>query len=243
MPSGGTLTFATENFELAPEGTAPVVGMAPGQYVKLTVRDTGHGMSAEAMEHLFEPFFTTKPPGVGTGLGLSTVYGIVKQTGGHLAVESRHGSGAAFSIWFPRVLDVAVEVTPKPGGRRLGLETVLVVEDEPKVREVAVRALESGGYRVLAASGGEEALRLALGEAGPVHLVLTDVVMPGLGGREVARRVLELKPEARVLYVSGHTRDAIGKEGVRDDGIEFLPKPFTATTLLDRVRSLLDRPR
>jgi len=241
MPSGGTLTFATENFELAPGGKVPVVGMEPGQYVKLTVRDTGQGLSAEAMEHLFEPFFTTKPPGVGTGLGLSTVYGIVKQTGAHLAVESRHGSGAAFSIWFPRVLDVTVEEQPKPGGRRLGLETVLVVEDDDKVREVAVRALESGGYRVLAASGGEEALHLARGEDGPVHLVLADVVMPGLGGREVARRLVELKPDARVLYVSGYTHDAIGKEGVQDEGIEFLPKPFTASTLLDRVRALLDR--
>jgi CheY-like chemotaxis protein len=194
------------------------------------------------MEHLFEPFFTTKPPGVGTGLGLPTVYGIVKQTGAHLAVESRHGSGADFSIWFPRVPAEAVEEKPKPGGRRLGLETVLVVEDDPKVREVAVRGLESGGYRVLAASGGEEALHLARGEGGPVHLVLTDVVMPGLGGREVARRVLELKPEARVLYVSGYAHDAIGKQGVHDAGIEFLPKPFTASSLLDRVRTLLDRP-
>jgi CheY-like chemotaxis protein len=217
--------------------------MAPGQYVKLTVRDTGHGISAAAMEHLFEPFFTTKPPGVGTGLGLSTVYGIVKQTGAHLAAESRQGSGAAFSIWFPRVPNVAIEEKPKPGGRRLGLETVLVVEDDRNVRQVAVRALESGGYRVLAASGGEEALQLARGEAGPVHLVLTDVVMPGLGGREVARRVVEMKPEARVLYVSGYTNDAIGKDGVQDEGIEFLPKPFTASTLLDRVRTLLDRPR
>jgi len=243
MPSGGTLTFATENFELAPGGKAPAAGMAPGQYVKLTVSDTGHGMSAAAMEHLFEPFFTTKPPGVGTGLGLSTVYGIVRQTGGHLVVESRPGSGATFSIWFPRVLDVAVDETPRPGVRRLGLETVLVVEDDEKVREVAVRALESGGYRVLSASGGEEALQLARGEAGPVHLLLTDVVMPGLGGREVARRVLGLKPEARVLYVSGYTHDAIGKEGVQDEGSEFLPKPFTASTLLDRVRTLLDRPR
>jgi PAS domain S-box-containing protein len=243
MPSGGTLTFAAENFELAPGRVAPVVGMAPGQYVRLTVRDTGQGMSAEAMEHLFEPFFTTKPPGMGTGLGLPTVYGIVKQTGAYLAVESRQGHGASFSIWFPRMTESAVEETPRPAGRRLGLETVLVVEDDPKVRRVAVRALESGGYRVLAASGGEEAFRLAHGEGGPVHLVLADVVMPGLGGREVARRVLELKPEARVLYVSGYTRDAIGKEGVMDEGIEFLPKPFTASTLLGRVRALLDQPR
>jgi len=243
MPSGGTLTFATDNCELAPGGKVPVVGMAPGQYVKLTVRDTGHGLSAEAMEHLFEPFFTTKPPGVGTGLGLPTVYGIVKQTGAHLAVESRQGSGAAFSIWFPRVPDVAVEEKPKPGGRRLGLETILVVEDDRNVRQVAVRALEAGGYRVLAASGGEEALHLARAEGGPVHLVLTDVFMPGLGGPEVARRVVELKPEARVLYVSGSTHDAIGREGVLDEGIEFLPKPFTASTLLDRVRTMLDQPR
>jgi len=243
MPSGGTLTFATQNFELAPGGKVPVVGMDPGQYVHLTVRDTGQGMSAAAMEHLFEPFFTTKPPGVGTGLGLSTVYGIVKQTGGHLAVESRHGSGATFSIWFPRALDGAVEGPPKPSARRLGLETILLVEDDPKVREVEVRALKSGGYRVLAASGGEEALHLARSEVGSVHLLLTGVVMPGLGGREVARRVLELKPETRVLYVSGSTHATAGKRGMQDEEFEFLAKPFTASTLLDRVRMVLDRPR
>ena len=241
MPSGGILTLATENFELAPGGREPVAGMAAGQYVKLTVRDTGEGMSAETLDHLFEPFFTTKPPGVGTGLGLATVYGILKQTGAHLAVESQKGRGTSFTIYFPRTQDEALAEGPKRGHRRLGLETVLVVEDDPTVRAVTVRALESSGYRVLTASGGDEALLLARSERGPIHLVLTDVVMPGLGGQEVARRVLELKAEARVLFVSGYTHDAIGKKGALDEGIEFLPKPFTASTLLDRVRAVLDR--
>ena len=241
MPSGGTLTLATENFELAPGAKAPAADMGPGQYVKLTVRDTGQGMSAEAMEHLFEPFFTTKAPGVGTGLGLATVYGILKQTGAHLAVESQRGRGTAFSIYFPRTKDGAVAETPTPATRRLGLETVLVVEDDPMVRDVTVRALKSGGYRVLTASGADEALHLARSEHGPLHLVVTDVVMPGLGGPEVARRVRELKPKARVLFVSGHSHDVIGEEGALDGGAEFLPKPFTASTLLDRVRTLLDR--
>jgi signal transduction histidine kinase/CheY-like chemotaxis protein len=243
MPAGGTLTLSTENLEVGAEGPRPIDSMPPGQYLRLSVRDTGQGMSPETMEHLFEPFFTTKPPGTGTGLGLSTVYGILKQAGAHVAVDSAPGRGSNFAIHFPRAADGEAGQENRAGRRSGGNETVLVVEDDGKVREVTVRALESAGYRVLAAGGGYEALQLVRGEPGPVHLVLTDVVMPGMGGREIARQVLEWRREASVLFMSGYTHDAIDREGVLDEGIEFLQKPFTASTLLDRVRILLDRSR
>ena len=243
MPAGGTLTLSTENLEVGAEGPRPIDSMPPGRYLRLTVRDTGQGMSPETMEHLFEPFFTTKPPGTGTGLGLSTVYGILKQAGAHVAVDSAPGRGSTFAIYFPRAKDGEAGQATRAGRRPGGNETVLVVEDDGKVREVTVRALESAGYRVLAAGGGYEALQLVRGEPGPVHLVLTDVVMPGIGGREIARQVLEWRREASVLFMSGYTHDAIDREGVLDEGIEFLQKPFTASTLLDRVRTLLDRSR
>jgi PAS domain S-box-containing protein len=243
MPAGGTLTVSTDNLEVGAEGPRPIDNMPPGQYLRLTVRDTGKGMSPETMEHLFEPFFTTKPPGTGTGLGLSTVYGILKQAGAHVAVDSAPGRGSTFAIHFPRAKDGEAGQATRAGRRPGGIETVLVVEDDRKVREVTVRALESAGYRVLAAGGGYEALQLVRGEPGPIHLVLTDVVMPGIGGREIARQVLEWRTEASVLFMSGYPHDAIDREGVLDEGIEFLQKPFTASTLLDRVRTLIDRSR
>ncbi len=243
MPAGGTLTLSTGNFTMGPGEVGPRDGMPPGDYVRLIVRDTGQGMSADTMEHLFEPFFTTKPPGTGTGLGLSTVYGILKQTGAHTVVESEPGRGSTFTIYFPRASGAEAGWAPGAPRHQAGLETVLVVEDDARVRQVAVRALEAAGYRVLAAGGGYEAFQLVQGERGPVHLVVTDVVMPGLGGREIARQIMEWRPEASVLFMSGYTHDAIDREGVLDEGIEFLQKPFTASSLLDRVRTLLDRSR
>jgi signal transduction histidine kinase len=189
MPHGGTLTLSTANVELGPGEELPDPEMHPGPYVRLTVTDTGTGMPPEVVEHVFEPFFTTKGPGVGTGLGLATVYGIVKQGGGHVAVRSTSGLGSTFDVWFPRGEGEATAAVAAPELLEGGSETILVVEDDPKVREVAVRALRAGGYRVLAASGAEEAEALARAEAGPLHALLTDVVMPGTGGREVARRV------------------------------------------------------
>ncbi|HET8732706.1 MAG TPA: PAS domain S-box protein, partial [Anaeromyxobacteraceae bacterium] len=240
MPGGGTLTLSTHNLDLRPGDAAPDAGMAPGPWVRLTVQDTGIGMSPEVLAHVFEPFFTTKPPGVGTGLGLATVYGIVKQSGAHLTVRSAPGAGTTFDVYFPRVADErrperAPEAAPSPGS-----ETVLLVEDDRNVREVAVRALRSGGYRVLAAEGADPAIELARVEPGRIHLVVTDVVMPGTGGRDMARRIAELRPGIRVLFVSGYTHDAISRQGVLDEGIEFLPKPFTAAELLGRVRAVLD---
>jgi PAS domain S-box-containing protein len=242
MPRGGTLTLSTGNLDLRPGVLPPVPDMGPGPWVRLTVADTGVGMTADVLAHVFEPFFTTKAPGVGTGLGLATVYGIVRQSGAYLTVRSTPGVGSTFDVFFPRAPEDtaatdAPEVIPPPG-----TETVLVVEDDPKVREVTVRALRSGGYRVLAAEGAEPAYEIVHRHRGVIHLVVTDVVMPGTGGREMARRIVELRPGVRVLYVSGYTHDAISQQGVLDEGIEFLPKPFTSAALLARVRALLDPP-
>ncbi len=240
MPQGGFVTLSTSNVEVTPGDAAPVPDMAPGAYVRLSVADSGVGMPPDVLAHVFEPFFTTKSPGVGTGLGLATVYGIVKQSEGHIAVRSRPGEGTTFDVYFPRADSPGGEARAQTASRPDGFETVLVVEDDPKVREVTVRALRGGGYRVLAAAGADEAFDIAMREATPVHLLLTDVVMPGTGGREVARRVAELRPGIRVLFTSGYTRDAISRQGVIDEGVEFLPKPFTAAALLRRVRELLD---
>jgi CheY-like chemotaxis protein len=199
-------------------------------------------MTPEARAHLFEPFFTTKPPGQGTGLGLATVYGIVRQSGGHVRVHSEAGRGTTFRIYLPRT-DAAPapgSPPPRPARSARGDETVLVVEDDPRVREVTVRALRGAGYRVLAAGDGREALAVAAAEAGPIDLLLTDVVMPELGGRQVAEALGSRHPAPRVLFVSGYTQDTIVHHGVLDAGVEFLPKPFTASVLLARVREVLD---
>ncbi len=241
MPKGGTLTLSTQNLDIRPGDHPPDPEMATGPWVRLGVRDTGVGMTPEVLAHVFEPFFTTKAPGVGTGLGLATVYGIVKQSGAHLTVRSAPGEGTSFDVFFPRAPDEARAVNGTTAAPAPGTETVLVVEDDPKVRDVAVRSLRGGGYRVLAADGADQAYEIVRRERAPIHLLVTDVVMPGTGGREMARRIGELRPGIRVLYVSGYTHDAISQQGVLDEGIEFLPKPFTATALLARVRAVLDR--
>jgi len=199
-------------------------------------------MPSEVMAHLFEPFFTTKEQGKGTGLGLATVHGVVAQAGGHLHVESEPGAGSAFHLWLPRT--VALPPAPPPAGPRpsgRGTETVLVVEDDPQVRQVTLKALRAAGYQVLAAGRGEEALALLRGHQGEVDLVVSDVVMPGMSGREVADALRVLRPGLQVLFVSGYTQDAIAHHGVLEEGVELLEKPFTPATLLARVRALLDR--
>ena len=259
MPRGGTLTITTAAVDLAggappvlqavralqagqPLPAGPGVPAGPGGWVEVVVRDTGAGMPPEVMAHLFEPFFTTKEQGKGTGLGLATVHGVVAQAGGHLHVESEPGAGTAFHLWLPRT--VALPPAPAPAGPRpsgRGTETVLVVEDDPQVRQVTLKALRAAGYQVLAAERGEEALALLHGHQGQVDLVVSDVVMPGMSGREVADALRVLRPGLQVLFVSGYTQDAIAHHGVLEDGVELLEKPFTPATLLARVRALLDR--
>jgi two-component system cell cycle sensor histidine kinase/response regulator CckA len=242
MPRGGKLTIETANVEFDESLTTSHPGMRPEACVRLSVRDSGPGLSAEVKAHLFEPFFTTKPVGQGTGLGLATVYGIVKQNEGHILVDSEPGQGTTFKLFFPRIAESpAAAAPPAPATVTRGAETILVVEDDPQVREVTVRSLRAGGYRVLVAADGRGALDVAEHERG-VHLLVTDVVMPGMSGREVADELCRRQPTLRVLYVSGYTHDAIAQRGVLDSGVEFLQKPFTASSLLERVRSVLDAP-
>jgi two-component system cell cycle sensor histidine kinase/response regulator CckA len=243
MPRGGTLTLATANVHVDERLTASRPWMRAGPYARLSMRDTGQGMSPEVKAHLFEPFFTTKPVGKGTGLGLATVYGIVKQNDGYILVESEGGRGTTFDIFFPRVDARPVDARPAAAGLAPGgSETVLVVEDDPQVREVTVRSLRSGGYRVLVARGGDEAREVAARERGRLQLLVTDVIMPGSDGRAVAAALRRDHPGLRVLYVSGHAQELIAHRGVLDPGVELLPKPFTAASLLARVRAILDAP-
>jgi PAS domain S-box-containing protein len=236
MPAGGRLTIETRNVALESDLEA-----APGEYVRLVVRDSGVGMTPEVKAHLFEPFFTTKPQGQGTGLGLATVYGIVKQSEGHIRVQSEPGQGSRFEILLPRTKEAVPPARPAAStAARGGHETVLVVEDEPLVQKVTVRALRRGGYTVLVAGTGQEALALDPGALQGVKLLVTDVVMPSMDGRALADALRRHHPDLQVLYVSGYTRDAIAQRGVLDEGIEFLAKPFTSTALLARVRELLD---
>lgn len=241
MPTGGRLTVETKNVELRTADCPADSDYRPGHYVSLRVSDTGCGMTAAVQAKLFEPFFTTKAVGKGSGLGLATVYGIAKTYRGHVEVWSEVNRGTAVTVLLPATTgkrpehDGSVAVQPVKG-----YETLLVVEDEPMVRRLLRVALEAQGYKVLEARDGEDAIRLADSHAGPIHLLLTDVVMPGLGGREVARQVLLRRSTARVLYISGYTDDAIVRHGVIEATDAFLQKPFTPSSLSRKVRELLD---
>ena len=241
MPDGGTLTLETANRRLDNALNLELVQLEPGTYVTLTVTDTGIGMTSEVQDHLFEPFFTTKEQGKGTGLGLATVYGIVKQSGGEVLVESAPGRGTTFRIYLPTATEEvaarAKEPEPElPGGS----ETILAVEDEDGVRRLMRQILLRAGYNVLAAPDGEAALAILRPHAGPVHLLLTDMVMPGMTGRELADRATALRPETRVLYVSGYADRGIVRDGQLDPATSLVPKPFTPAILLSRVREALD---
>jgi two-component system cell cycle sensor histidine kinase/response regulator CckA len=242
MPQGGRLTLETANVELGEAEAHRQVGVIPGRYVRLAVRDTGIGMDAATQSHLFEPFFTTKEPGKGTGLGLATVYGIVTQSGGHIEVDSTPGRGTTFQIYLPRFEEgrEVAEPAAAPPASLQGLETVLLVEDEMEVRGVAQELLQSAGYTVLAASDGEEAVRLCAQHAGPIHLLLTDVVMPGMSGPALASRLAAMRPAMKVMYMSGYLEEAIVRPDLLDPGTVFLPKPFTLETLVRKVRESLD---
>ena len=241
MPDGGKLTIGTANVDLDESFAQAHLGSVPGSYAMLAVTDTGVGMDAAVRAHLFEPFFTTKEVGKGTGLGLATVYGIVKQSGGYISVYSEPGHGSSFKIYLPRIATPAEPPAAAPkGGPAPGSETVLVVEDEPAVLTLSRRALEAQGYVVLAASDADAALRVVERHGGMIHLLLTDVVMPGLSGHELADRLTAQRPGIRVLYMSGYPGDAVVQHGTLPSGSAFLQKPFSPDGLARKVRDVLD---
>ena len=241
MPDGGTLRLEIIEEHIDGRLSQGKFVVEPGRYVALRVSDTGCGMDPETREQIFEPFFTTKGVGKGTGLGLSTAYGIVKQSLGYICCDSHPGSGAAFTVYLPRHSDAAVESVDSSAasGTLTGTEIVLLVEDEPMVRGLARSVLENHGYTVLQAAGGAEAISLLDRHSGPVDLLLTDVSMPGMDGRELAERVLAMRPGIHVLFMSGYTEEAIRRNGVLEPGTSFLAKPFTPSALARKIRSVL----
>jgi PAS domain S-box-containing protein len=242
MPQGGRLTLATARVDLDEPAARRFLDARPGSYMVLEVTDTGCGMSDEVRAHLFEPFFTTKEVGRGTGLGLSTTYGIVKQSGGHIEVASAPGHGSTFKVYLPRAEAAPAEEggRPPPAAPR-GLETVLLAEDEEMVRSLVRQVLRQAGYTVLEAANGAEALAVCQQHPGPIHLLLTDVVMPGMSGRALAERAARLRPDLPVLYMSGYTDDDVVRHGVMQAAAAFLQKPFRLDDLLRKVREVLDR--
>jgi PAS domain S-box-containing protein len=244
MPDGGRIIIETSNIDLDEGYAAQHAGVKAGPYVLLSIADTGAGMTPAVVQRIFDPFFTTKSTGVGTGLGLSTVYGIVKQAGGWIWVYSEPGKGSTFKVYLPRIV-AAPEPLPVPvsaAENLRGTETVLVVEDQPEVRKLTLAMLESQGYRLLEAANGNEALSLCQQYPEPIHLLITDVVMPGMTGRELARLLLALRPSLKTLYTSGYTANTITHEGMLDPGVAYLPKPFSRAQLAAKVREVLLEP-
>jgi CheY-like chemotaxis protein len=244
MPHGGKLTIETSNIELDENYARDHVAVKPGSYVMIAVTDTGTGMTDKVKSRIFEPFFTTKEVGKGTGLGLSTVYGIVKQSGGYVWVYSELGIGSTFKVYLPCV-DAPAELPPSQIRQpaRRGSETVLLVEDEDGVRALMRQVLHKHGYNVLESRHGGEALLMCERHQGKIDLLLTDVVLEQMSGRELAERLLKVRPEMKVLYVSGYADDAIVHHGVLTEGMAFLQKPFTTESLARKVRYVLDGPR
>lgn len=242
MPAGGKLLMETANVELEAEYCQQHAQVKPGRYIMLAMSDTGIGISSDTQSHIFEPFFTTKELGRGTGLGLSMVYGIVKQNRGHIWVYSEPGHGTTFKIYLPRTdaIREAVEPSPNSATSIKGSETILLVEDEDIVREITRKILQKEGYTVLSASSGPMALTIGVQYQEPVHLILSDVLMPGMSGPETVSQLKAGHPLTKVLYMSGHTENAIVHHGVLDQGVAFIQKPFRRETLLRKVRELLD---
>jgi hypothetical protein len=241
MPNGGAVNIVTENFTVDEAFATLHPLIDAGSYVRVRVSDTGAGMDRETLDRAFEPFFSTKPKDKGTGLGLATVYGIVSQTGGLVELRSELGAGTMVTILLPSVAAAVTEPEPlrQVTGHRAG-ETILLVEDEELVLDVASRILTQHGYQVLVARGGTEAIDLINRHPETIDLLLTDVVMPGSTGKEVAERVSLLRPEIRVLYMSGYPESVVASQGIVDQGIRLMSKPFQAVDLLDHVRAVLD---
>jgi CheY-like chemotaxis protein len=242
MPTGGKLIIRTANVHLD-RWQAPQIAnsLEPGDYVELSVTDTGYGMDDETKAHIFEPFFTTKGPGKGTGLGLATVYGIVRQTGGGISVETAPGKGSTFRIYLPLETSPVDESKPvtETIDKSQNFETVLVVEDEEIVRELVCDVLAEQGYNVMCAVDGRDALEKAASYEGHIDLLVTDVIMPNMNGQELAIRLAETRPETKVLYVSGYSDNDIGDHGVLDPRIDLLQKPFTPQTLARKIRDVI----
>jgi PAS domain S-box-containing protein len=244
MPSGGKLTIETSNVTLDEEYARHHAPVQPGDYVMVAISDTGAGMDSETQSHIFEPFFTTKGT-KGTGLGLSTVYGIVKQSGGYIWVYSEVGKGTMFKIYLPRVASIDEGVTQvaapvETHKAEPGTETILLVEDEPNLRYLARQYLEKQGYKVIEAADGAVAMQIAVAHEKVIHLLLTDVIMPGMNGRELAQRITEIRPNTKVLYMSGYTENVVGHNGMLDEGVRLLQKPFNLRDLKRFVREVLD---
>jgi two-component system, cell cycle sensor histidine kinase and response regulator CckA len=241
MPHGGKLSMETLNVEASPE-LARDLELSPRQFAMLKVTDSGHGMDAATLSHIFEPFFTTKAMGKGTGLGLSTVYGIVKQSGGSIQVESQVGRGATFRIYLPAA-EGATRARPQSTAAEEvsgGTETILIAEDEPDLRELARIFLESYGYKVLEADSAEQAIQIADTCTGPIDLLLTDVIMPGLSGSQLAENILGRRPQTKIVYMTGYTDDIVVQHKVLKPGVNLLQKPFGKIELALKVRSTLD---
>jgi len=242
MPEGGRLRIDTKNVRLDELYARSHPGAKPGEYACLSVTDSGTGIDSETIAHIFEPFFTTKELGKGTGLGLATVYGIVKQSGGYVWVDSETGKGAAFQVFLPRVAQIADSQAVRPylDENLRGSETILLVEDAEPLRKLAASFLCSHGFKVLSAPDAEEALKIAAAHAGAIQLLVTDVVMPGQNGRVLAERLVASYPGIKVLYISGYTDSFIGGHGILDSDAILLNKPFTEEALIHKVRDVLD---
>jgi len=242
MPQGGKLILETANAELDEEYVCSHAGMTPGAYIMFSITDTGTGMTKEVREQIFDPFFTTKEKGKGTGLGLSTVYGIVKQSGGDIYVYSEPNKGTTFKIYLPRVFEPSEELK-REAGEELprGTETVLVVEDDGSVREVAVNILRMQGYKVLEATGGEEALIICEKEKNPIHLILTDILMPHMTGPQLIRQLKQVRQDLKVLYMTGYTDESVVHQGILEKGVKLIHKPFTIKKMARKVREVLDK--
>jgi CheY-like chemotaxis protein len=241
LPQGGMITIESRNATLDETYATKHFSIPAGDYVMLTVSDNGIGMDAQTQEKIFDPFFTTKDVGKGTGLGLSTVYGIIKQSNGNIWVYSEVGKGTTFKVYLPRVDEVAPDQSVSVPGLMPGSETILLVEDEQLVRELTEEMLQECGYLVMTASDGEAGLLLSQQFAGRIDLMITDVVMPRMSGRELAEQVAILRPETRVLFMSGYTDDSIVRHGILEEDVAFLQKPFSPELLAAKARELLDQ--